>query len=170
MYFLKAKTNEVTVHYQNPNPGKTSWGMVDATPYLKQLGLEKFSNTIAALSVWMKPYDKLEIHKDRRFDDSGIKWSLLLSPIGHKEVTVELFNEIQPSTSSCVSMAGNSVIHFLPEENANLVASWDMMDGSCIFDAYSEWHRAINRTSKPINIVSLRSVDSELNLILPYIL
>ena len=164
MYFIPLELSKIISVNPNPTPGKTSWRLVDSRPYLLQLGLMDLINDVYTLSIWTKPLEAVEIHKDQEPNGGGIKWSMVIAPIGHEDVTLEIFNQtVLTNNDECVSMAGDNKILFLKVENAELVDSWDMQTGPCVFNAYNEWHRIVNRSNQFRNLISIRSTNVELS-------
>jgi hypothetical protein len=169
MYFIPITTKRVFSFHPNPNVGNF-WGVVDSTPYLKMLGLEDLINDVYTLSIWLGPNSKDIIHKDQRLDGTGAIWSLVTSPIGHENVSIEIFDQIADTTSAFHNNFQENNIPLLHENNAKLVDQWSMQNGSCIFDAYNCWHTVVNSTDQFKNIISIRSESLKLEKILKRVL
>jgi len=165
MHFIPVTTKKVFAFHPNPNIGNF-WGVVDSTPYLKILGLEDLVNDVYTLSIWIGPNSKDIIHKDQRLDGTGAHWSLVVSPIGHEDVSIEIFDQINGTSSALHENFHTTSIPLLHENNAKLINRWDMRNGSCIFDAYSYWHTVVNPTDQFRNILSIRSENLEIEKIL----
>jgi hypothetical protein len=165
MYFIPITTKNVFSYHLNPNVGNF-WGVVDSSPYLKMLGLEDLVDDVYTLSIWLSPNSKDIIHKDQRLDGTGVRWSLVVAPIGHEDVSIEIFDQINDTTNTFHQNFHKSSIPLLDENNAKLVDQWSMKNGSCIFDAYNYWHTVVNSTDQFKNIISIRSDHLELEKIL----
>jgi hypothetical protein len=171
MHFIPVPSKKIFSQYPNPTPGKTFWGVVESAEYLRLLDLSDLIDKVYILSIWLPPKGISEIHKDQRPDGSGVNWSLVIPLIQHEEITIEIFDQIDvsnSSTSSTISMAGNKPIYFLENENAVLTNSWDMKNGSCVFDAYNKWHRVVNRSNYFINLISVRSYSLKMIELISY--
>jgi hypothetical protein len=172
MHFIPIALKNIFSLYPNPTPGKTFWGVVESEEYLRLLNLSDLINEVYILSIWLPPGGISEIHKDQRLDGSGVNWSWVIPLLQHEEISIEIFDQTNisnNSVSSTISMAGGQPIHFLENENATLIDSWDMKNGSCVFDAYNKWHRVVNRSNHFINLISIRSYSLEMSKLISYL-
>ena len=169
MYFIPVTTKKIISLHPNPNVGNF-WGVVDSTPYLKMLGLEDLVNDVYTLSIWLGPNSTDIIHKDQRQDGTGALWSLVTSPIGHEDVSIEIFDQMAGTPSTVHHNFHKNSIPLLHANNAKLVDQWSMQNGSCIFDAYNHWHTVVNPTDQFRNILSIRSDNLKLEKILKRVL
>jgi len=171
MHFIPIPIKNIFSLYPNPTPGKTFWGVAEPEEYLRLLNLSDLINEVCILSIWLPPGGISEIHKDQRPDGSGVNWSWVIPLLQHEEISIEIFDQTYSSNnsiSSITSMAGGRPVHFLENENATIIDSWDMKKGSCVFDAYNKWHRVVNRSNHFANLISIRSSSLEMSELISY--
>jgi hypothetical protein len=132
-------------------------------PILDQLGLLDLKDDVYVYAATMAPHSIIKSHKDEQYP---VKWSLIIPPIGHEDVNIEIVSiKTDAKMESVLTPIGTPTVSYL-EEDCSVIESWNLKYGACYFNPTDNWHRAINNTDHPRIVYSLRSTRIEIDEIL----
>jgi hypothetical protein len=135
-------------------------------PLLEQLGILDLKDYVYAYAATMGSYSKIRVHRDEQYP---VKWSLIIPPVGHEDVNVEIVSIKQDAKEQDEDIGLTPIgTHYSSyrEEDCVLIESWNLKYGACYFNPTEHWHRAVNNTSEPKIIFSIRSAKIEIDEIL----
>ena len=153
LYLPNIKFNNVEQHDRNKVDPGSPWEYVKSVNLLQVAAQDK---SFAALVAYIKPFQRISIHKDYAIGPEQIKWSILFG--GHGLI-LEIYDAINDASAIGEVSAPNKEyqVPALPPENARLIESKCITGNPIMFNPTVNWHSVYNPTDTWIKCISLRS-------------